>query len=133
MREVGDFDAAESKFKYSLAILDVSKSDLINAADVHFSLGILYTEQEMYTSALASYLKSLQGRKLETSTTKIGMAELLNNIGICYSGMEEYVKAQVYHAEALESLIEELGYDHSDVAFCWHSLGERATLFVQLA
>ena len=124
MREVGDFDAAESKFKESLAILDVSKSDIIGAADVHFSLGILFTEQEMYTNALESYMKSLQGRKLEISTTKIDMAELLNNIGICYSGMKEYVKAQVYHAEALESLIEELGYEHPDVAFCWHSLGE---------
>ena len=67
---------------------------------------------------------SLQGRKLETSTTKIDLAELLNDIGICYYfGMKEFLKAQLYHTEALESLIEELGYDHPDVAFCWHSLG----------
>lgn len=124
LREIGEFDSSESRFKESLAILEVTKSELINAADVYFSLGILFTEQEKYNLALDSYMQSLQGRKLETSTTKIDMAELLNNIGICYCGMKEYVKAQVYHAEALESLIEELGYDHPDVAFCWHSLGK---------
>jgi Tfp pilus assembly protein PilF len=60
------------------------------------------------------------------------MAELLNNIGICYCGMKEYDKAQVYHAEALESLIEELGYDHIDVGFCWHSLGESSLIYFSL-
>lgn len=124
LREMGEFDSAEMKFKDSLAILKVTKSENISAADVHFSLGILYTEQERYSYALDSYMNSLQERKLETSTTKLDMAELLNNIGICYCGMNEYVKAQVYHTEALESLIAELGYDHSDVAFCWHSLGK---------
>lgn len=128
LKELGDFSLAESKFNEALAVLEITNSDMINAADVHFSLGILFTEQEKYTLALDSYMKSLQGRKLETTTTKIDMAELLNNIGICYCGMKEYVKAQVYHAEALESLIEELGYDHPDVAFCWHSLGETMEL-----
>ena len=77
-------------------------------------------------------MMSLQGRKLETSTTKIDMAELLNNIGICYFGMKEYLKAQVYHAEALESLSEELGYDHPDVAFCWHSLGKLSNRLIRI-
>lgn len=123
-RELGDFETAELKFKESLAILEMATSEELKAADVHFSLGILFTEQEKYSLALDSYMDSLQGRKLDQSTTKIDMAELLNNIGICYCGLDEYIKAQVYHAEALESLIDELGYDHPDVAFCWHSLGE---------
>ena len=65
---------------------------------------------------------SHQGHKLETSTTKIDLAELLNNIGICYFGMKEFRKVQLYHTEALESLTDELGYDYPDVAFCWVSV-----------
>ncbi|KAL3784127.1 hypothetical protein HJC23_005785 [Cyclotella cryptica] len=121
--EAGDFDSAESKFKEALEILEQTGSDIISVADVQFSMGILYTEAQNFSLALDCFIKSLQGRKLETLTTKVEMAELLNNIGICYCGMKEYDKAQVYHAEALESLIEELGYDHVDVGFCWHSLG----------
>ena len=57
-------------------------------------------------------MMSLQGRKLKTSTTKIDLAELLYNVRICSFGMKEFLKAQLYHTEALESLIEELGYPH---------------------
>jgi tetratricopeptide (TPR) repeat protein len=132
LREAGDFDLAESKFKESLKVLELTGSCIISVADVYFSVGILYTEQEKFNLALDSFMKSLQGRKLETFTTKVDMAELLNNIGICYCGMKEYDKAQVYHAEALESLIEELGYDHIDVGFCWHSLGESSLIYFSL-
>ena len=78
-------------------------------------------------------MMSLQGRKVETSTTKIDLAELLNNVRICYFGMKEFLKAQLYHTEALESSIEELGYDHPDVVFCWHSIGELSNTLIEVS
>ena len=72
--------------------------------------------------AIYAYLGSLQIHKTKGST-KIVIAEILNNIGITFFEMDEFDKAQVYHSEALESLRQELGDDHADVAFCWHSLG----------
>jgi hypothetical protein len=66
--------------------------------------------------AIYAYLGSLQIHKTKGST-KIVIAEILNNIGITFFEMDEFDKAQVYHSEALESLRQELGDDHADVAF----------------
>ena len=66
--------------------------------------------------AIYAYLGSLQIHKAKGST-KIVIAEILNNIGITFFEMDELDKAQVYHSEALESLRQELGDDHADVAF----------------
>jgi tetratricopeptide (TPR) repeat protein len=123
VREVGDLDLAQTRFEEALALLERSRSESTEIADVLFSLGVLHTEKQQYSSALDFYLKALQIRKLDPGSTKIVIAEILNNIGLVYFGMKEYDKAQVYHAEALESMIEDLGDDHDDVAFCWHSLG----------
>lgn len=122
LREVGDLHLAQCRYEDALDILERSGSENTETADVLFSLGVLHTEKEEYSTALDFYLRALQIHK-SIRSTKIVIAEILNNIGLVYFGMKEYDKAQVYHAEALESMIEELGDDHDDVAFCWHSLG----------
>jgi len=122
LREVGDLDLAQIKFEESLAIAEQSDPDSLETADTLFSLGVLHTEQKHFSLALDAYLGSLHIHKARGST-KIAIAEILNNIGITYFGMKEFDRAQIYHAEALESLVQELGDDHVDVAFCWHSLG----------
>jgi tetratricopeptide (TPR) repeat protein len=122
LREVGDLDAAQLKFEQSLAIAEQADPDSIETADVLFSLGVLSTEQKQYSAAITAYLGSLQVHKARGSTNTV-IAEILNNIGIAYFEMRELDKAQVYHAEALEALRQELGDEHADVAFCWHSLG----------
>jgi tetratricopeptide (TPR) repeat protein len=122
LREVGDLDSAQLKFEQSLAIAEQTDPDSIETADILFSLGVLYTEQKQFSVAIDAYLGSLQIHKAKGST-KIAIAEILNNIGIAFFEMNEFDKAQVYHSEALESLRQELGDDHADVAFCWHSLG----------
>jgi len=122
LREVGDLDSAQLKFEQSLAIAEQSDPDSIETADILFSLGVLSTEQKQFSVAIDAYLGSLQIHKAKGST-KIAIAEILNNIGIAFFEMDEFDKAQVYHSEALESLRQELGDDHADVAFCWHSLG----------
>ncbi len=122
LREVGDLDAAQLKFEQSLAIFEQADPDSIETAGVLFSLGVLSTEQKQYSAAITAYLGSLQIHKARGSTNSV-KAEILNNIGIAYFEMRELDKAQVYHAEALVSLRQELGDDHADVAFCWHSLG----------
>jgi len=123
LREVGDLDLAQTRFEEALALLEKSGSESAETADVLFSLGVLHTEKQQFSTALDFYLRALQIRKSDPGSTKIVIAEILNNIGLVYFGMKEYDKAQVYHAEALESMIEDLGDDHDDVAFCWHSLG----------
>ena len=122
LREVGDLDLAQKKFEQSLAIAEQADPNGIETADILFGLGVLNTEQKQFSVAIDAYLRSLQIHKVNGST-KIAIAEILNNIGISYFACGEFDKAQVYHAEALESLRQELGDDHADVAFCWHSLG----------
>lgn len=133
LREVGDLDLAQTRFEEALALLEKTGSESTKTADVLFSLGVLQTEKQQFSSALDFYLKALQIRRLDPGSTKIAIAEILNNIGLVYFGMKEYDKAQVYHAEALESMIEDLGDDHDDVAFCWHSLGATHVETGQLA
>ena len=128
-RIAGDLELSRTKFKEALAILEQTGSDIIEIADVHFSIGVLYTEQEQHGKALDAFLQALQLRRSTCSSTKAAVAEVQNNIGISYYGLKEYDKSRMYHTEALESLIEELGDDHPDVAFCWHSLG---TVHVEL-
>ena len=122
LREVGDLDSAQSKFEESLAIAEKIAPDSEPAAEVLFGLGVLHTEQKQYPLALDAYLGSLNIHK-SIGSPESTKAEILNNIGITYVGMKDFHRAQVYHAEALDSLRHELGDNHSDVAFCWHSLG----------
>lgn len=122
LREVGDLDSAQIKFEASLAVAEQVDPGSHDTADVLFSLGVLHTEQKQFSPALDAYLKSLQIHKARGST-KITIAEILNNIGITYSGMKEFDRALIYHSEALESLRDELGDDHADVAYCYHALG----------
>jgi len=122
LREVGDLDLAQERFEESLSIVQKLDPNSSETADTLFSLGVLHTEQKNYSSALDSYIGSLQIHKAR-GASMVAIAEILNNIGITYYEMKEYENAQVYHGEALESLIQELGEDHTDVAFCWHSLG----------
>lgn len=122
LREVGDLDLAAVKFEESLAIAEQTNPNSIECADGLFSLGVLHTEKKQFSLALEAYLGSLQIHKSRGSSM-VAIAEILNNLGIVYSEMKEYEQAQIYHAEALESLRQELGDDHADVAFCWHSLG----------
>ena len=134
LREVGDLDLAQTRFEEALTLLEKTGSEeSAEIADVLFSLGVLQTEKQQFSTALDFYLRALQIRKLDPQSTKIVIAEILNNIGLVYFGMKEYDKAQVYHAEALESMIEELGDNHDDVAFCWHSLGATYVETGQLA
>ncbi|KAL7554545.1 hypothetical protein ACHAWF_018004, partial [Thalassiosira exigua] len=121
LREVGDLDLAQMKFKEALSIAE-QEPDSLETADILFSLGVLHTEQKQFSLALDAYLGSLQIHKGRGSAN-VATAEILNNIGITYSGMKDFDRAQVYHSEALEMLRQELGDDHGDVAFCWHSLG----------
>ena len=122
LREVGDLDLACAKFEESLAIVEKIDPNSSETADTLFSLGVLHTEQKHFSLALDAYIGSLQINKARGSTNVV-IADILNNIGITYFEMKEYENAQVYHSQALESLIQELGDDHADVAFCWHSLG----------
>ena len=123
LREVGDLDLAQTRYEEALAVLKSSSVEGAETADVLFGLGVLHTEKQQFSLALEFYLEALQIRKIDSASSKLMIAEILNNIGLVYFGMKEYDKAQVYHAEALESMIEDLGNDHVDVAFCWHSLG----------
>jgi len=122
LREVGDLDLAQVKFEEALEIVEQADPDSIETADVLFSLGVLNTEQRKFSAALDAYLGSLQIHKVKCSSKTV-VAEIFNNIGIAYLEMKEFDKSHIYHAEALESLRQELGDDHTDVAFCWHSLG----------
>lgn len=121
LREIGDLDSAQKKFEESLEIARQIDPKSIEVADTLFSLGALHTEKKQFSFALDSYLASLQIQKAKGS--KSALAEILNNIGITYFEMKELDKALIYHEEALESLRQELGDDHADVAFCWYSIG----------
>lgn len=122
LREVGDLDLAQVNFEEALELVEQADPDSIETADVLFSLGNLNTEQRKFSAALDAYLGSLQIHKAKGSSKTV-VAEIFNNIGIVYLEMKEFDKSHIYHAEALESLRQELGDDHTDVAFCWHCLG----------
>lgn len=125
LREVGDLELAQTRFAESLAIVERIDPNSIETADTLFSLGVLHTEQKQYSLAIDAYIGSLTIHKARGSAT-VSIAEILNNIGITYFEMKQFDNSQVYHGEALELLIQELGDDHPDVAFCWHSLGSVA-------
>ena len=110
------------KFEESLAIAEQVDPVSIETAEVYFCMGVLHTEQKEYSLALESMTNSLHIHK-QRESAMVAIAEILNNIGLIYFEMKQFDKAQVHHAEALESLTQELGDDHVDVAFCWHSLG----------
>ncbi len=120
-REIGELDSAQKRFEESLAIARQIDPESIEVADTFFSLGVLHTEQKQFSLALDSYLASLQIQKAKGSKT--ALAEILNNIGIAYFAMKELDKALIYHEEAFETLRQELGDNHPDVAFCLFSLG----------
>jgi tetratricopeptide (TPR) repeat protein len=108
LREVGDLDLAQVKFEEALEIVEQADPDSIETADVLFSLGVLNTEQRKFSAALDAYLGSLQIHKVKGSSKTV-VAEIFNNIGIAYLEMKEFDKSHIYHAEALESLRQELG------------------------
>lgn len=93
-------------------------------ADVHFTLGIAYYEQEQFSDAIDSYERCLMIRKEEGHGDHAApCAQVLTNLGGCYFDMKDYEKAEFYHTEALHMMEKSLGQSHADVAYCWHSLG----------
>lgn len=93
-------------------------------ADVLFTLGIAYYEQEQFTDAIDSYERCLMIRKEEGHGDHAApCAQVLTNLGGCYFDMKDYEKAEFYHTEALHMMEKSLGQNHADVAYCWHSLG----------
>ena len=93
-------------------------------ADVFFTQGIVFYEQEQFSDAISSYEKCLMIRKEESLGDHAApCAQVLTNLGGCYFDMKDYEKAELYHTEALHMMEKSLGQNHVDVAYCWHSLG----------
>jgi two-component system sensor histidine kinase UhpB len=114
-QNAGSLDSAQ----YYLSRLEIlAKDNIDKKAAVRFAqaAGLFYKNQGKYKEALPFLLESSQ-----LTTTKVGKAGSLLNVGNAYSNMGEFRKAADYHLKALVAF-EEIKNEQGQ-SFCLNSLG----------
>ncbi len=122
-----EYEKAIEYFQKILALPDLSERHLANA---HNNLGLVHEKMTDPKRAIQTYLKAEQiNRQIyaqeQTPTRHLAVAGNLENIGIAYTSLKKYAKAEGYLQQAQAIYREERRTDyHPDLAKIYDNLGD---------
>ena len=119
--ELGQYEEAHEILQQALRKYVESK-DMLQVAELEFTIGQLYSKREMFECALECFQRALDVRRKFTRDAVPAIAKILHEIGTVYCHLQQYEQAleQLRYCLALE--LKSLPKNHIDIARSHNSI-----------